>query len=122
MPYTVRMQGVEIGTSDLPHYDPRLGVAYGGFLPGAAYELVQPVFRLFAEGSPVGEDGARDEETLDRYLQARNALGLELIDHDGDTIPTTAIDISDYSRESGTEAYEVMVYLKEPERWVGHPA
>ena len=31
-----------------------------------------------------------------------------------------AIDISDYSGEAGTEAYEVMVYLKEPERWADH--
>ena len=48
---------------------------------------------------------------------ARDALGLELVDQRGGLIHTTAIDISDYSREAGAEAYEVMVYLKEPEHW-----
>ena len=121
MRYTLRIQGVDIGTSDLPQFDGRRGVAYGGFRPGAGYELVQDVFRLFAEASPAGIDGAQDEEILDRYLRARDALGLELVDHSGTLIPTTAIDISDYSRETAAEAYEVMVYLKEPERWADHP-
>jgi len=118
--YTLRIQGVEIGTSDLGQFDARLGVAYGGFRPGAGYELVQDVFRLFAEASPAGDDGTRDEAMLDRYLRARDALGLELVDQGGSLIHTTAIDISDYSREAGAEAYEVMVYLKEPEHWAGH--
>lgn len=117
MRYTLRLQEVEIGTSDLAQFDRHLGVAYGGFRPGAGYELVQDVFRLFADSAPAGDDGARDQATLDRYLSARDALGLELVDQRGTLIPTTAIDISDYSLEAGTEAYEVMVYLKEPERW-----
>ena len=120
MRYTLRIQGVDIGTSDLAQFDGRLGVAYGGFRPGAGYELVQDVFRLFAEASPVGNDGSGDEAMLDRYLRARDALGLELVDHSGSLIPTTAIDISEYSREAVAEAYEVMVYLKEPERWADH--
>jgi hypothetical protein len=118
--YTLRIQGVEIGTSDLPQFDAHLGVAYGGFLPGPAYELVQDVFRLFAEAAPVGSDGSRDEELINRYFRARDALGLELVDRGGKLISTTAIDISDYSRETGTEAYEVMVYLEDPECWVEH--
>jgi len=118
--YTLRIQGVEIGTSDLAQFDSHLGVAYGGFSPGAAYELVQDVFRLFADAAPVGSDGTRDEEMIDRYLRARDALGLELVDQRGTLISTTAIDISDYSRETGIEVYEVMVYLKEPECWVTH--
>jgi hypothetical protein len=113
------MQGVEIGTTALAQFDARLGVAYGGFLPGAAYELVQDIFRLYAEASPVSEDGTRDEATLERYMRARDTLGLELMDASGAVIPTTAIDISDYSKESGTEAYEVMVYLAEPSDWDG---
>jgi hypothetical protein len=120
VPYTLRIQGVEIGTSDLTQFDARLGVAYGGFLPGAGYELVQDVFRLFAEAAPVGNDGTRDDELIDRYLRARDALGLELVDQSGALISTTAIDISDYSRETGTEAFEVMVYLDDPECWVEH--
>ena len=70
--YTLRIQGVEIGTSDLAQFDRHPGVA-------------------------------------DRYRSARDALGLELVDQRGALIPTTAIDISDYSLEAGTEAYEVMV-------------
>ena len=50
--YTLRLQGVEIGTSDLAQFDRHPGVAYGGFRPGAGYELVQDVFRLFADAAP----------------------------------------------------------------------
>ncbi len=41
-----------------------------------------------------------------RMGRARDALGRELVDQSGALISTTAIDISDYSRETGTEAFE----------------
>lgn len=115
--YSVRMRGVEIGASDLEHFDANVGVAYGTFRPGAGYELVQDIFRLYAEASPETPTGGRDEESLERYYRARDALGLELVDARGRLVPTSAIDVSDYSREAGTEAYEVFVYLADPSGW-----
>jgi len=112
------MRGVEIGASDLEHFDGAGGVAYGIFRPSAGYDLVQDVFRLYAEASPETA-GGRDEESLERYYRARDALGLELVDPQGRLVPTSAIDISDYSREAGTEAYEVFVYLADPTGWIG---
>ena len=118
MPFSVRIRGVEIGWSELDQFDRRQGVAYGQFFPGAGYELVQDVFRLYADASRAGTDPA-DEALLTRYFRARDALGLELFDEAGGLIGTSAIDVSDYSRESGTGAYEVMVYLDDPDTWSG---
>ncbi len=117
MAYTVRVRGVDIGRSELENHDPGMGVAYGAFRPGAGYELVQDIFRLYADAAPNDGLGTRDEEKLERYYAARDALGLELVDKSGKLVPTTAIDISDYSKEAGTGAYEIMVYLTHPDDW-----
>ena len=118
MAFSVRIRGVEIGWSQLDQFDSGQGVAYGQFYPGAGYELVQDVFRLYADASR-GDTGGADEALLTRYFRARDALGLELFDEAGAVIGTSAIDVSDYSRESGTDAYEVMVYLDDPDSWSG---
>lgn len=117
MSYTLRVRGIEIGTSDLEFFDSRLGIAHGGFRPSAGYGLVQEVFRSFTEAlSPVADDPAEGVR-LERYLQVRDALGLDLIDARRHPVGTSAIDISDYSREPGPQAFEVMVYLDNPDQW-----
>lgn len=117
MPFSVRIRGVEIGTSDLDQFDHGSGVVCGRFFPGAGYELVQDVFRLYADAAAGAVEGNPDEEMLSRYFRARDALGLELFDATGVMIGTSTIDISDYSREAGTEAYEVIVHLDAPDAW-----
>jgi hypothetical protein len=67
--------------------------------------MVQPVFRLFAEGH------------LHRYYAARDQLGLELLDAAGRVIPTQAINIADYSADAGEEGFEVEVVLQDPSGW-----
>lgn len=110
MRHTVRLHGVVVGYSDLEDVDPSLGRARGRFRPGTGYELVQPVFQLYAEAVPSPGAEVADTEKLDRYQRSRDALGLSLEDDNGRAILTSAIHISDYtgSRGGGIEL-EVLI-------------
>lgn len=96
MRHTVKFHGVVVGWSDLEQIEPDLGRAHGRFRPGLGYELVQPIFRLYAEAVPRADDAERDEAKLERYYKSRDALKLELVDATGRVIPTSAIHIVDY--------------------------
>jgi hypothetical protein len=110
MRHTVRLHGVVIGYSELEDVEPSLGRARGLFRPGAGYELVQPVFRLFAEAVPTPGAEVSDSEKLDRYHRSRDALGLALEDDSGQTVGTSAIHISDYSEQrDGSIQLEVLI-------------
>lgn len=114
--HTVSLHGIAIGYSDLEDLEPALGRARGRFRPGAGYELVQPIFRLFTEAVPVPGADVTDAEKLDRYHRSRDALSLSLEDDAGRSIRTTAIHISDYSeRRGGTIELEVLI--SDPEYW-----
>jgi hypothetical protein len=116
MRHTLRLSGVIVGHSELEHAEPELGRAHGAFRPGLGYDLVQPVFRLFAEAVP--PDGERrDEAKLARYYKARDALPLELQDAHGERIATTTIHIADYRAEQGAEALELDVLIKDDAYW-----
>ncbi|HKW48219.1 MAG TPA: hypothetical protein VJN70_12275 [Gemmatimonadaceae bacterium] len=116
MRYTLKLHGVVVGWSDLEHVEPDLGRARGRFRPGIGYELVQPVFRLFAEAVPRSESGARDEQKLTRYYRSRDALKLELVDPAGKLIPTSAIHIADYRADDGGDC-EIDVLITDAEYW-----
>lgn len=108
--HTVKLHGVAVGYSDLEDADPSLGRARGRFRPGVGYDLVQPIFRLFAEAVPAPGAHVTDQEKLDRYHRSRDALGLSLEDDSGREIRTSAIHISDYSaRKGGTIDVEVLI-------------
>ena len=116
MRHTVRLQGVIVGHSELENVEPELGRAWGAFRPGLGYELVQPVFRLFARAVP--QDGSpRDHALLERYYGARDALNLELQDDAGHTSGTSAIHIVDYTVESGSSAIALDVLIKDDAYW-----
>lgn len=115
MRHTLRLHGVTVGWSDLEHADRIEGRARGHFRPGLGYDLVQPVFRLFAEAVP--RTGDRDEAKLRRYYKAREALGLELLDATGIVVPTSAIHIADYAIEEGDGARELDVLIADEEYW-----
>lgn len=108
--HTVKLHGITVGYSDLENADPSLGKARGKFRPGVGYDLVQPVFRLYAEAVPVPGAAVADEAKLSRYHRSRDALGLSLEDDSGESIETSAIHISDYSelRDGGIEI-EVLI-------------
>lgn len=115
MRHTLRLHGVIVGHSELEHTDPDLGRAWGAFRPGLGYELVQPVFRLFAQAVP--REGAKDTSLLERYYSARDALNLELVDASGRAIRTSAIHIADYTIEEGPSAIALDVLIRDDEYW-----
>lgn len=116
MRHTLRLHGVIVGHSELENVDPDLGRAWGDFRPGLGYELVQPVFRLFARAVP--EDGsARDQALLGRYYKARDALQFELQDASGRAIRTSAVHIVDYTIESGPTALQLDVLISDEAYW-----
>jgi len=104
----VRLHGVIVGHSELEHTDPDLRRAWGTFRPGLGYELVQPVFPLFAQAVPHDSE-TRDVTLLERYYKARDALRLELQDETGRTLRTSAIHIADYSDDGKTAELDVLI-------------
>jgi hypothetical protein len=118
--HTVRLHGIIVGHSELENVEPGTGRAWGSFRPGLGYELVQPVFRLFAQAVPRGDEpAAKDDELLERYYKARDALRLELQDGDGRVIRTSAIHIADYTVEEGGSALELDVLISDDAYWRG---
>jgi len=113
--HTVKLHGVIVGHSELEHADPGVGRAWGAFRPGLGYELVQPVFRLFAQASP--RTGGKDDVLLTRYYKARDALKLELQDAHGKPIPTSTIHIADFTVEEGPSAIELDVLIPDEAYW-----
>lgn len=118
MRHTVKMQGLIVGHSDLEQRDASARRAWGQFRPGLAYELVQPIFRLFTEAVPMRGGEPRDRDKLARYHAARDKLGLELVDAEGRTIDTAAIHIADYTEQQGRTAIELDVLVSDDEFWV----
>jgi hypothetical protein len=116
MRHTIRLQSVIVGHSELENIEPEVGRAWGAFRPGLGYELVQPVFRLFAQALP--RDGSpKNAEMLERYYSARDALGLRLEDANGRLIRTSAIHIVDYTVEEGSGAIALDVLISEDRYW-----
>ena len=116
MRHTVRLHGVIVGHSELEHIDPDVDRAWGLFRPGLGYELVQPVFQLFAEAVPLN-GSPKDTALLDRYHQSRDALHLELQDDQSRTIKTSAIHIVDYSTFGGPATLELDVLISDEGYW-----
>jgi hypothetical protein len=117
MRHTLKLHGVVVGWSDLERIEPDLGRARGRFRPGIGYELVQPVFRLFAEAVPRSAEATRDEAKLARYYKSRDALKLELVDASGRVIPTSAIHIADYSGDAADGDCELDVLIADADYW-----
>jgi hypothetical protein len=116
MRHTVRLHGVIVGHSELEHVDTGVSRAWGAFRPSLGYDLVQPVFRLFADAVPY-DGSARDEAQLERYYKARDALQLELQEARGAPIRTTAIHIADYREQKGSAALELDVLIDDDAYW-----
>lgn len=116
MRHTIRMQGVIVGHSELENVDLDVGRAWGELRPEVGYELVQPVFRLFAEAVPLG-GSSRSSAALQRYYKARDALKLDLQDADGRAIRTSVIHIVDYTVEVRGSALELDVLIKDDAYW-----
>ncbi len=120
--HIVRLAGVVIGYTDLEQMWPDEGRARGAFRPGIGYDLVEPVFRLYAEAVPADGGAVADDAKLERYHQSRDALGLRLEDPEGTVVRTSAIHIADYSREQGDGARHVDVLISDRGYWARRSA
>lgn len=108
--HTVKLHGITVGYSELEDADPAMGRARGRFRPGVGYELVQPIFRLFADAVPEPGGAVADEEKLARYHKSRDALDLSLEDDAGRAVTTGTIHIADYSRRAdGAMELDVLI-------------
>src|SRR5690349_1971861 len=110
MRHTLRLQNVIVGHSELEHVDFEVRRAWGVFRPGLGYELVQPVFQLFAD-SQAPDGTTKNAEKLERYYRARDALHLEIRDGQGHPIRTSAIHIVDGRSAPGTGVLEIDVLI-----------
>ena len=117
MRHTLKLNGIIIGHSELEEVDAVDRRVWGQFHPGFGYELVQPIFRLFVEATPMPGGEPLDQIKLARYLEARDKLPLELVDDRGRTIRTAAIHIADYSEKRGPDAMSLDVLIPEDEYW-----
>lgn len=107
--HTIRLHNVIVGWSDLEEADPFAGVARGKFRPGVGYDLVQPVFQLYAEAVPTPGADVADHAKLERYEKSRDTLGLSLEDARGRPVRTSAIHIADYAARKGGITVEVLI-------------
>ncbi|MDQ6828660.1 MAG: hypothetical protein M3081_07320 [Gemmatimonadota bacterium] len=110
--YTVRMHGVSIGFSSLSEADAASRVARGDFRAGLGFELVQPIFRLYAEAMPRGASEPNDRAKLQRFQRARQALALELVSPAGRVLETESILILDYD-----DGRELEASISDPKFW-----
>lgn len=114
--HTVKLHGITVGYSELEDADPAMGRARGRFRPGVGYELVQPIFRLYAEAVPRPDGAVADEKKLARYHKSRDALDLSLQDDTGRPVTTSAIHIADYSGDRDG-AIELDVLITDRAYW-----
>ena len=117
MRHTLKLNGIIIGHSQLEEVDPVDRRVWGQFHPGFGYELVQPIFRLFTEATPMPGGEPRDQIKLAQYLEARDKLPFELVDDRGQRIETAAIHIADYTLERGPDALSLDVLITDDGYW-----
>jgi hypothetical protein len=92
MRFTVKLGGQVVGSSELEHGDAPMGVAFGKFIPTAAYDAIRPYCLTKKAGDPEGVAG----------LTVEMEVG-ELIECSG------GVHILDFSEELGEAHIEVHV-------------
>ena len=117
MRHTLKLNDVILGHSELEEVDAVDRRVWGQFHPGFGYELVQPIFRLFSEATPMPGGEPLDQIKLERYIAARDQLPLQLVDDRGRAIKTAAIHIADYSLERGPGAISLDVLVPDDQYW-----
>ena len=109
LPFMVLSNGVRVGTASFVAYDAEQEVIAGPFRPEPAFAAIHPTVRLLAQAYPdIGGPDARRAK-LDEYMAQRGALKLELLDADGVLVPTTEINILDFTMEGGEDVFRIDV-------------
>jgi hypothetical protein len=70
----LKLNGIVIGWSELEEVDEVDRRVWGQFHPGIGYELVQPIFRLFVEATPMPGGEPRDQIKLEQYIAAATSF------------------------------------------------
>ncbi len=109
MPYRLKLGSTVLGTSHLEERDPCMGVAWGHFAPTAEYEIVRPVFRLFAAAEELPASAAR-EEALARYYRARDAMPFTIADEHGSGLPCGSVHVHDLSDDGAASQLQLEVH------------
>lgn len=109
MPFRLKLGSTVLGTSHLEERDPCMGVAWGHFAPTAEYDLVRPVFQLFAVAEELPASAARDE-AFARYYRARDAMRLSLSDDAGSGLPCTGVHIYELADDGAARALQLEVH------------
>ena len=117
MRHTLKLNGIIIGHSQLEEIDAENRRVWGEFHPGMGYELVQPIFLLFSEATPMPGGEPRDQIKLAQYLEARDKLPFDLVDDRGRRIDTSAIHIADYSQNPAYGAMSLDVLIRDDDYW-----
>lgn len=110
MTVELRLGGVTLGRARLDPPDPRSGARSGRLSPTDAYDLICPIFRLFADAEAVPSPAAR-AAALERARRARAALKLNLVTEDGRPLAAGVIHVHDRhaSRELVLEVHGLPV-------------
>ncbi len=116
MIYRVLTNGQLIGTARLEQADASMGVALGRFDPAPAFELVRPVFLMQVEAMGHARDPL-DQTELEEYWRARDALHLTLQAEDGRIVPTSWINITDWSNLGLDEPCEITAQIPDAAFW-----
>ncbi len=117
MTYTVKLHGIAVGRSELEHLDAENGFARGAFRPATGYQLVQDVFRLYAEAVPKTPGGVADSDKLQRYYKARDALGLILVDNNDQPVKGATVHVYEAATNTKEGAFELEVHISDPGFW-----
>jgi len=99
MKYSVEHKGHIVGNADLEVTDASMNVLTGQFVVSQKYYEIQHVFQLFAD------------KQYEEYYEARDALGLRLLDSASKHVATSFIHIVDYRAEAGPDAIQLEVQL-----------
>lgn len=94
MTVELRLGGVTLGRARLDPPDPRTGSRAGALSPTDAYDLICPIFRLFADAEALESPAAR-ATALERATRARAALKLNLVTEDGRPLAAGLIHVHD---------------------------
>ena len=114
MRYTLWLDDLFLGSSDLEHLDDGMGVMLGRFFPERDYGRVEAVFRLFAEARGETSKDPVDSARLTHFHEQRDSLPLSLRNASGKVIAAQAITVLDYRPEGGDDCIELEVILSAP--------
>jgi len=104
-PFAITAFGEIIGYSTLENVDLQGRVVWGRFVPSDTYTKAASV----VEGA--------DNESVERYVSERDALGLGVLSRAGQVISARAVRIAHFSAEGGEAACKVEVILDDVAAW-----